>query len=231
MNSKILLVSSLSAITVLGVFAYFSISNDDVGKNVDDGVAITLKPYAYENVCGYPVTDEMRLDMISQISFSSVDSFPYLKGHPGQFTHVALSRDIGEVPVLQYWFELDTGKHVSFEMDACNLDGTKIGLIEYGPNYLKPSSKYEDDFFNTISVPGNPMVQFSTMQPVLDVDNCQRIAQYYTTLQSPTMFTRENVTFDPLWKDQVFPLMDYCNDAGNFKMDIVGEKLKWSFIV
>lgn len=232
MNSKILLVSSLSVIIVLGVsVAFLSINNDDVSKNnVLDGVVVQLDPYAYEDVCGYPVTDEMRLDIISRASWSS-DSFPYLKGHPGHFTHVVLSRDSGEIPVLQYWFELDTGKHVSFEMDACNLDSSKIGLIQYGSNFLKPSPEYDDDFFNTISVPGNPMVQFSTMQPILDVENCQRITKYYTTLQSHTMFTRENITFDPLWKDQVFPLMDYCNDAGDFKMDVIGEKLKWSFIM
>ncbi|MCV0409629.1 hypothetical protein [Nitrosopumilus sp.] len=231
MNSKILLVSSLSAISFLGVFVFLSINNDDLIKNnMDDGVVVNLESYAYEDVCGYPVTDEMRLDLISRSSWSH-DSFPYLKGHPGHFTHVILSRDIEAIPVLQYQFELDSGKHVSFEMDACNLDSSKIGLIEYGPTYLKPQSEYGDAFFNTISVPGNPMVQFSTMQPVLDAENCQRVAKYYTTLQSHTMFTRENVTFDPIWKDQVFPLMDYCNDAGDFKMDIIDEKLKWSFVV
>ena len=39
MNSKLLLVSSLTTIAVLGIFAFFSISNDDVSKNnVDDSV-------------------------------------------------------------------------------------------------------------------------------------------------------------------------------------------------
>ncbi|WP_371503983.1 hypothetical protein [Nitrosopumilus adriaticus] len=228
-NSKILLVASVSFLAVLGAF-FASFFINDVENDVLNAVEVLLEPYAFEDVCGYPVTDEMRLDLISQASWSS-DSFPYLKGHPGHFTHVILSRDIEVIPVLQYQFELDTGKHVSFEMDACNLDSSKIGLIEYGPNYLKPSTEYGDSVKKIISVPGNPMVQFSNMQPILDVENCQRVAEYYTTLQSHTMFTRENVTFDPIWKDQVFPLMDYCNDTGDFQMDIIGEKIKWVFEV
>ena len=80
-----------------------------------------------------------------------------------------------------------------------------------------------------ISAPGFPMVNTITMQPVLDEANCYRIAEYYTKLQSPTMFTRENIDFDPLWKDQVFPIMDNCEEIGNFDMKIFDEKIEWVF--
>ena len=43
------------------------------------------------------------------------------------------------------------------------------------------------------------------------------------------MFTRENTDFDALWKNQVFSLMDYCEDIGTFKMNILNEKINWAF--
>ena len=87
----------------------------------------------YENVCGYPVTDQMRLDIISDASWSS-DSYPYLKGHPGNFTHAEKSKYFDDVPQLRYWFDLANGKHVYFEMGACDTDSSNMILGELGTN-------------------------------------------------------------------------------------------------
>ena len=104
-----------------------------------------------------------------------------------------------------------------------------MGLGKPGPTYLKPSGEYPENTFDTVNVPGHPLVDKFTMEPVLDADNCNRTAQYYTALQSSTMFTRENTHFDALWENQVFPLMDYCQDLGNFDMNVIDGKIEWSF--
>ena len=229
MNSKLLLIGSISIVVII-TLVFTSVPTDTISKN--DAV-MKLKPYDYEDVCGFPVTDEMRLNIISEEStrFTN-DGMSYLKVRGANFSHVELSQynhDI--VPALQYWYELRNGEQVYFEIGVCDIDNPKITLGTMGSTYLKAIPDNCDDEFEKLSVPGFPLVNCYTMEPVLDVDNCKGLAEYYTKMQSPTMFTRENVTFDPLWKDQVFPLMDYCNDIGNFKMDIIGEKLKWSFTV
>jgi len=75
------------------------------------------------------------------------------------------------------------------------------------------------------------LIHSITKEAVLDIENCERLTEYYTTLQWDTMFTEENVTFDPLWRSQVFPLMDYCTEIGNFNLEIIDGKRDWSFTV
>lgn len=232
MNSKILLVGSVSVLAVLGAF-FASFFINDVENDVLNAVEVQLEPYAFEDVCGYPVTDEMRLKIIDDKSTRFThDGLSYLKVRGGVFTHVELAQHYQyQYPSLDYWYTLKNGKQVYFQIGACDIDDPNITLGESSVEYLKIKPETGEVTLEQISAPGFPMVNTVTMKPILDVENCQRVAKYYTTLQSHTMFTRENVTFDPIWKDQVFPLMDYCNDTGDFQMDIIGEKIKWVFEV
>lgn len=190
-----------------------------------------LESYDFADVCGFPITDQTRLGFIYQKSndFTN-DGLSYLKLWEGTFTHVELSQYYENIyPSLEYWFTLRDGDQVYFKIGACDTDGSGITLGKPGPDYLKIKPGMYDNEYERISAPGFPLINTMTMQPVLDIDNCQGIAEYYTTLQSHTMFTPENVIFDPLWKDQVFPLMDYCNDVGNFTLEELDGKINWSF--
>ena len=216
---------------VLGVIiASFSINDDAAAENT---ATVQLKPYDYEDICGFPVTDEMRLNLIREKSTDfTADGMSYLKVRGANLTHVELSQYNHDLyPALQYWFELKNGKQVYFEIGACDIDDPDVTMGTPGSTYLKPIPENCTDKFEKISIPGFPLVNCHTMEPVLDADNCKSIADYYTRMQSNTMFTRENVAFDPLWKNQVFPLMDYCNDLGIFEIYIIDEKIKWSFIL
>ncbi len=190
-----------------------------------------LESYDFADVCGFPITDQTRLGFIYQKSndFTN-DGLSYLKLWEGTFTHVELSQYYENIyPSLEYWFTLRDGDQVYFKIGACDTDGSGITLGKPGPDYLKIKPGMYDNEYERISAPGFPLINTMTMQPVLDIDNCQGIAEYYTTLQSHTMFTPENVIFDPLWKDQVFTLMDYCNDVGNFTLEELDGKINWSF--
>ncbi len=204
--------------------------DDDLTSNV----SIQSKSYDYEDVCGFPVTDEMRLDVIYEESthFTN-DGLSYLKVRGGVFSHVELAQYYDhQYPSLEYWFTLKNGQQVNFRIGACGLiDGSYITLGTSFDEYYKIKSATGEAKYEQISAPGFPMVNTVTMQPVLDIENCQRISEYYTKMQSDTMFTRENVTFDPLWKNQVFPLMDYCIDVGNYELKILDGMRNWSFTV
>ena len=197
-----------------------------------------IEPYDYEDVCGFPITDEMRLDAILEGSthFSN-DGYSYLTLRGGTFSHVGMSTfSTDDNPTLQYWFTLRNGHQVYFSMDACEIkgvsNGSKISLGTPMEQYyaLHPPTTGEDSY-EIMSAPGHFLIHSVTREPVLDVKNCERIPKYYTAMQSDTMFTEENVTFDPLWKNQLFPLMDYCTDIGNFELDITDGKRYWSFKV
>ena len=204
------------------------IPTDESAFNMSEEI---LESYDFADICGFPITDRTRLGFIYEKSndFTN-DDVSYLKLWGGTFTHVELSQYYEHTyPSLEYWFTLRTGEQVYFEIGACDTDGSGITLGKPGSDYLKVKPGMYDNEYERISVPGFPLINTVTMQPVLDVDNCQGIAEYYTTLQSHTMFTPENVTFDPLWKDQVFPLMDYCNDIGRYTLDVIDGKINWGF--
>lgn len=215
-------------ITYYFVYEQETINGD---KSVLEKSKEKIKPYAFEDVCGFPVTDEMRLNAIYEGSTGFTnDGMSYLKLRGGNFTHVELSQYYEhEYPSLEYWFTLRNGQQVNFKIGACEVEGSNITLGKPGPDYMKIKPGVYDNEYEHIPVPGFPLINTVTMRPVLDIENCQGIAEYYTTLQSHTMFTRENVTFDPLWKNQVFPLMDYCNDIGSYEMNVIDEKIEWSF--
>ena len=196
-------------------------------------VSSQLITYAYEDVCGFPVTDQMRLDLIYEASHDFTnDGLSYIKLRGGTFTHVELSQYYNHVyPSLEYWFTLKNGQQVNFKIGACDVKDPNVSLGSAFEAYYKIKPETGEEKYDHLSAPGFPMVNAVTMQPVLDMANCHRMTEYYTKMQSPTMFTRENVTFDPLWKNQVFPIMDYCNDIGNYEMNIIDGKIEWSFTV
>ena len=219
-NSKFLVPGSLSVLTLIAIF-FVSISSDNVTtQSVSDD---------YEKLCGYAVTDEMRLDMISKASFSS-DSFPYLKGHSGNFSHVEKSVYLTDIPLIQYWFDLKNGNQVYFEMDVCNVDKSNITLGEVGPNYKKPEyTGFDTSKYIILPAPGSPLIYKDTLKPVLDLENCKRVADNYTKEERPKLFTRETTTFDAAWENQVFPLMDYCTGIGTYELKTRDGNINWSF--
>ncbi len=199
--------------------------------NISDNFFINLNPDNYEELCGYPVTDEMRLDIISQKSYRD-EKLPYLTLHKGSFTHMERSQYLTAIPDLQYWFELDNGKQVYFEIGACDLDGSNITLSELGPSWKKRQDVVIDEIhYKILAAPGYSLIYKDTLKPVLDIDNCKRIAEGYTEQQKEKLFTRENTFFDPRWKNQVFPLMDYCTGLGNYVLKTSDGNIKWSFTV
>lgn len=188
--------------------------------------------YDYEDICKFPVTDKMRLALIEDASHDFTnDGLSFIKLRGGEFTHIELSQYYEHAyPSLNYWYVLNNGQQVYFKIGACDQDGSGVSLGKPSEEYFKIKPDSGEEMIEPISAPGFPMVNTVTMKPILDIENCHKITEYYTKMQSPIMFTRENVTFDPLWKDQVFPIMDYCDDIGDFKMDVVDEKLQWSFM-
>lgn len=184
----------------------------------------------YEDICGYPVTDQMRLDTISKMSFRFNDP-PYLELHPGKFTHVERSQYLTDIPLLQYWFELDNGKQIYFEIEACDLDGSSMTLTEIGPNYGKEpqATDFDATKYRILAAPGSPLIYKDTLLPVLDVDNCERVADNYSKEERPQLYTRETTTFDTPWKNQVFSLMDYCTSIGKYELKTLDGNINWSF--
>ncbi len=189
-----------------------------------------LEVQNYEDICGYPVTDQMRLDTISKISFRFNDP-PYLELHSGKFTHVERSQYLTDIPLLQYWFDLDNGRQIYFEIEACDLDGSSMTLTEIGPNYGKEpqATDFDATKYKVLAAPGSPLIYKDTLLPVLDVDNCKRVADNYSKEEQPQLYTRETTTFDTPWKNQVFSLMDYCTSIGNYELKTLDGNINWSF--
>ncbi|MCV0409630.1 hypothetical protein [Nitrosopumilus sp.] len=202
----------------------FSTYYDDVSVNY----FVNSDSDDYEELCGYPVTDEMRLDIIknSWVSYG----VPYLTSQQGNFTHVERSKYLTDIPDLQYWFVLKSGKQVYFEIGACDIDDSNITLGEIGPNYEKSQDIIVDGIHYTVlPAPGSPLIYNDTLLPVLDIDNCKRVADNYTKEERPKLFTRETTTFDAAWANQVFPLMDYCTGIGNYELKTIDGNINWSF--
>lgn len=230
-NGKHVIVNGTSHMSIL--------HHDETAKHIlsivpeINAVSFQSITYDYEDICKFPVTDEMRLALIEEASHDFTnDGLSFIKLRGGTFTHIELSQHHEHLyPSLEYWYTLKNGQQVYFEIGACDEDTSRVSLGKISEEYYLIKPDTGETQYRQISVPGFPLVNTVTMQPVLDDANCYNVAEYYTKLQSPTMFTRENVTFDPLWKEQVFPLMDYCDDTGDFKMNVVDEKLKWDFVI
>lgn len=224
MANKVIIIGIIASM-IIGITAGISyFASEQI--NVDD----ELESQNYEDICGYPVTDQMRLDTISKMSFRFNDP-PYLELHPGKFTHVERSQYLTDIPILQYWFDLDNGKQIYFEIEACDLDGSSMTLTEIGPNYGKEPQVTDFDAtkYRVLAAPGSPLIYKDTLLPVLDVDNCERVADNYSKEERPQLYTRETTTFDPPWENQVFPLMDYCTSIGNYELKTLDGNINWSF--
>ena len=223
MNSKFLVPGSLSVLALIAIFFVSVTINHD-----SNDLSTQSMPSNYEDICGTPVTDEMRLDIISKKSYSH-DSIPYLKLHKGTFTHLEKSQYLTDIPIVQYWFDLENGKQVYFEMNVCDLEGSNITLGEIGPNYKKPQDIVMDGIkYKVLLAPGSPLIYKDTLKPVLDVSNCKRIADDYTIEERTRLIIRDD-SYDPVWKNQLFPLMDYCTGIGNYEMKTVDGHVTWSF--
>lgn len=221
-------VFAIVAIVIIGIIStsfYF----DSKQKTDKD----QLETQNYEDICGYPVTDDMRLDIISKAVLAGSDPEPYLEVNPAKFTHVKKLSYLVDIPILQYWFELEEDKQqIYFELDACNLDDSNILFAI--PNKIQPkpsipdfdTAKYEE-----LHPPGGLLIHKDTLKPVLDADNCQRVAKQHTKYESWEMHTRENPPYStyPPWKNQILPLMNYCQSIGTFELKTADGNINWSF--
>ena len=221
---------------------YIAVASYDSGKIQKDFGFSTYysdKPVKYftdfdtedhEELCGYPVTYDMHRDFIESWKGRPGDKDPFLTIKQGIFTHVERSNLLTDMPILHYWYELKNGQQVYFGMEACALDDL-LFRAEPGPNYEKPQ-EFEIDgttYVELSSVPGNPWGYKDTLLPVLDVDNCKRVADEYTEQERERLLTRHTVNFDPQWKNQAFPLMDYCTSIGDYELNTLDRKITWTF--
>ena len=88
--------------------------------------------YAYEDLCSFPVTDDMRLNAIYDNSHRfTQEGVPYFELYPGNFTHITLAENYPvNDPHLNYWFEIKNEKQVYFRIGACDVDGSDITRFE-----------------------------------------------------------------------------------------------------
>lgn len=222
--NKYVIVGTLSVMAAVAI-AFIGILN-----NAPDTKITTQSVYGdYKDICGYPVTHEMRLERFAKL-IDSDDSFYYYRLHHAKFTHVEKENYLLANPLLDYWYESDDGRQIYFVTGACDLDNSNTQLVEIGPNYKKtvyPS--YDDTKYDVLVAPGYPLIYKDTLKPVLDSDNCKRVADGYTADEKETLFTRENITFNPPWENQVIPLMDYCTSIGTYTMSVVEDHIQWKF--
>ena len=88
--------------------------------------------YTYEDLCGFPVTDMMRLNTIYDNSHRfTQEGISYFELYPGNFTHTTLAENyIPDDPHLNYWFDLENGEQIYFRIGACDVDGSDITRFE-----------------------------------------------------------------------------------------------------
>ena len=75
---------------------------------------------------------------------------------------------------------------------------------------------------------GSPLIYLDSFEPVLDYDNCYRYAYWLTEHQKEKIDRYEDYPRYPPWGNQIFPLVDYCTDNGEF-VKLVDEKIQWKF--
>ena len=93
--------------------------------------ALHSESYAYEDLCGFAVTDDMHMQAIYDNSHRFTrEGIPYFELNPATFSHVELAPYYASNnPHLNYWFDLDNKpKQVSFRIGACDVDGSNIQM-------------------------------------------------------------------------------------------------------
>ncbi len=230
MTLKIFLVGILSVVAVVALFV--SLSVDD-GTNND--ISTQSEPYNYEDICGYPVTHEMRLDILSKSKMGMRhDDPPFLDFHDGVFSHVEKSQYLTDEPILHYWYDLENGKQVYFGIGACDLDDSDVLLTTLGPNYKDWKIPEDADFditkYEVLAAPGSPLIYQNTLMPVLDVENCKRVADDYTNEGRWELVTRQTMNnSEAPWGNQLYPLMDYCTSIGKYELKTLDGNINWSY--
>ena len=206
-------------------FGFSTYYNDKSVKYFTD-----LDSEDYEELCGYPVTHDIRRDFIESWKDRHDDKDPLLTIRQGTFTHVERSQHLTDIPILHYWYDLKNGKQMYFAMEACSIDNF-LFRGEPGPNWEKPKEFKIDGttYVELKNVPGGPWGYKDTLLPVLDVDNCKRVADEYTEQERERLLTRQTAYFDTPWKNQGFPLMDYCQSVGTFELKTADGNINWSF--
>ncbi|MCV0391964.1 MAG: hypothetical protein K5790_01580 [Nitrosopumilus sp.] len=184
----------------------------------------------YEELCGYPVTHEMRRDIVESLKHAD-DRIPLVELNQGVFTHVERSLYLTDMPRLQYWYDIKDERQMYFEIEACAFDDSFIIHYVYpGPNHEESQDIVIDGVYHKIlSAPGSPLIYKDSLLPVLDVDNCKRVADNYTKKERQDLYTRENAHPEASWNNQIFLLMDYCTTIGNFEMTTVDGQINWIF--
>ncbi len=185
----------------------------------------------YEELCGYPVTHKMQQEFLESWKARHDDKDPFLTIRQGTFSHVERSQYLTAMPILHYWYDLKNGQQIYFGMEACSLD-RMLFRAEPGPNW-EPPKEFEIDGITYVELeaPGRPLIYKDTLLPVLDTDNCKRVADEYTKQQSQKIYLRENTFSERDWENQVFPLMDYCTDIGEYESNTRDGNISWNFIL
>ena len=87
----------------------------------------------YESLCGFAVTDEMRMQAIIDNSHRFTrEGIPYFDLYSVTFTHIehAPSYPVND-PHLVYWFDFDNrDKQIGFKIGACDVDGSNMSMVE-----------------------------------------------------------------------------------------------------
>ncbi len=95
--------------------------------------ALNSESYAYEDLCGFPVTDEMHMNAIYDNSYRfTPEGIPYFELNPATFSHVEIAPHYpSHDPHLNYWFDLDNKpRQIAFRIGACDVDGSGIARYE-----------------------------------------------------------------------------------------------------
>ena len=96
---------------------------------------------------------------------------------------------------------------------------------------------YDPQKFHEIFTPKGPLgLKMITQHgdvhigsPAINDVNCMRYANWLTEFQKEKIDTREDYPRYPPWGNQIFPLVEYCNDNGHFEKNTIDD-IAWSFI-
>ena len=101
-------------------------------NNNQKQIILQSESLAYEDLCGFPVTEKMHLKAIYDNSHRFTrEGVSYFELYPGNFTHITLAENyLPDDPHLNYWFDLKNGKQMYFRIGACDVDGSDISRYE-----------------------------------------------------------------------------------------------------
>ena len=94
---------------------------------------------------------------------------------------------------------------------------------------INKETGFNSDIYYEEFGPGSPLIYLNSSKPVLDYDNCKRYAFWLTEHQKEKIDKYEDYPRYPPWGNQIFPLVEYCSDNGDFVKLAVGDKIQWSF--